>query len=237
MQRPHLPMNRSKLLLIDDEEAIRRFLNAALPEDRFEIRDAADAASGLRLVSNWHPDIVLLDLGLPDEDGIAVTEQIRRSSTVPIIIISVRGQESEKVAALDAGADDYLTKPFGLDELLARIRVALRHRVQTEAPKEHVFRNGDLEMDFAARTVHVSGNEVHLTKNEFNFLALLARNSGRVVTHRQILRAVWGEEYETESHYVRLYMNQLRHKLEVDPARPQMLQTDPGVGYRLKLLD
>jgi len=229
---------RAKILVIDDELPIRRFLKASLSDDQFQLIEAGTAAEGIAAVANQNPDVILLDLGLPDKDGIQVTAELRQWSQIPIIILSARGQESDKVSALDAGADDYLTKPFGISELLARIRVALRHAIiQKALIPEAVFMSGDLKIDFAARQVFVRSEEIHLTPNEFKFLALLAHHGGMVVTHRQILNEVWGAGYESESHYLRLYMAQLRHKIEVEPAKPQLLQTEPGVGYRLRLLE
>jgi two-component system KDP operon response regulator KdpE len=227
----------SKILVIDDEVQIRRFLKASLPEEQFQLLEAGTAAEGMQLLTAENPEVLLLDLGLPDKDGLVVTKEVREWSQIPIIILSARGQEADKVAALDAGADDYLTKPFGISELLARIRVALRHSaIQKAAFPEAVFVNGDLRIDFAAHQVFVRGEEVHLTPNEYKFLALLAHHAGMVVTQKHILNEVWGPGYETESHYLRLYMTQLRHKIEAEPAKPLMLQTEPGVGYRLRML-
>ena len=228
-------MNKPIVLVIDDEEPIRRFLRASLPEESFVLAEAASASEGMQMLLRVKPNVLLLDLGLPDRDGIEVAKEIRKSSSIPIIILSARGQEVDKVAALDAGADDYLTKPFGIQELLARIRVALRH--SERAGGDQALASGELKVDFAARQVFVRGKEVHLTPNEYNFLALLARHAGMVVTHRQILTEVWGPEYQSESHYLRLYMTQLRHKIEADPAKPKLLQTEPGVGYRLRTED
>lgn len=223
---------RTSILVIDDELAIRRFLRASLDEDQFKVIEAADGREGLRLAATENPDVILLDLGLPDIDGTTVAKGIREWSTTPIIVLSAREQERDKISALDAGADDYLTKPFGLGELLARIRVALRH--SKRSPDEPVFRAGDLEVDFAAHIVRKNGAEVHLTPNEYGLLATLARHAGKVVTHKHLLAEVWGGAYAEESHYLRVYMGQLRHKLEDDPTRPKLLTTEPGVGYRLK---
>lgn len=222
-----------KILIVDDEAAIRRFLRASLDPHRFTLLEAPDGASGLRIVAVDLPDVVLLDLGLPDMDGVEVARRLRTWSTVPIIVLSARGQESDKIDALDAGADDYLTKPFGIGELRARIRVALRH-AQRADPPDPVVRAGAITIDLSSRQVFRDGAEVHLTPNEYRLLAALARHGGRVVTHRALLREVWGEAYAEEAHYLRVYMGQLRHKLESDPAQPQILSTEPGVGYRLK---
>lgn len=222
----------TKLLVIDDEIAIRKFLVAAVDSNDYQVIEAADGTSGIRLAATEAPDVVLLDLGLPDMDGVDVTIRIREWSLVPIIILSARDDDMDKVKALDAGANDYLTKPFSVPELLARIRVAMRSTVPTaiSAPI-HVF---DLTIDIAAHTVLKNGHEVHLTKTEFKFLAVLARNLGRVLTHTQILREVWGPEYEDELHYLRVYSQQLRAKLEDDPAQPKVLITETGIGYRLR---
>ena len=220
------------ILVIDDEIAVRRFLSASIDRDAFRLIEAATGESGLRLVATENPAVILLDLGLPDVDGVEVARRIREWSKTPIIVLSARGQERDKVDALDAGADDYLTKPFGIHELLARIRVALRHRPQTEISSIVEIHNW--RIDLAGHTITRAGVEVHLTRIEFKFLALLARNAGKVVTHRQILREVWGPEYETEMHYLRVYAQQLRAKLEDDPAQPKVLVTESGVGYRLR---
>jgi len=221
------------VLIIDDETAIRRFLRASLDEKQFKLIEAADGREGLRLAATGRPDVILLDLGLPDIDGTRVAMEIREWSEVPIIVLSAREREQDKVKALDAGADDYLTKPFGIGELLARIRVALRHSRKT--PAEPVFRAGDLEVDLASHVVKREGVEVHLTPNEYGLLATLVKHAGKVVTHKQLLTEVWGGAYTEESHYLRVYMGQLRHKLEADPTRPKLLTTEPGVGYRLKV--
>ncbi len=222
-----------RVLVIDDEAAIRRFLKASLDPSMYKLLEAEDGRSGIRSVATENPAVVLLDLGLPDMDGIDVARSLREWTAVPIIVLSARGQESDKVAALDAGADDYLTKPFGVNELLARIRVALRHS-RPGASAEPVVEFGGVRLDLAARVVHRNGHEVHLTPNEYNLLALLARHAGKVITHRQLLREVWGEAYVNEFHYLRVYMAQLRLKLEADPAQPRHLVTETGVGYRLK---
>jgi two-component system KDP operon response regulator KdpE len=180
--------------------------------------------------------VILLDLGLPDADGLDVTRRLREWAATPVIVISARGMETDKVGALDAGADDYLTKPFGVGELLARIRVALRHASRSsDDPADPVFTQGELTVDLARRQVFVAGTEVHLTPTEYKLLTLLVRHAGKVVTQRHALREVWGPNYVTQTHYLRVYMAQLRHKLEHEPARPRLLLTEPGVGYRLKV--
>jgi len=214
---------------------MRRFLRSALGTSDFNLIEAPTAREGLAHAAGHHPDVVLLDLGLPDGDGIELTRRLREWSTVPVIVISARGREEDKVAALDAGADDYLTKPFGTDELLARIRVALRHRAMRAAgTADPVFESGGLRVDLAARSVTRDDVEVHLTPTEFRLLSILVRNAGRVLTPTALLREVWGPGAQTQSHYLRVYMNQLRHKLERDPSRPTLLVTETGVGYRLK---
>lgn len=223
-----------RILVIDDEAPIRRFLRASLDPKEYELLEAEDGQGGLRLAATRNPEVVLLDLGLPDMDGVEVARSLREWSRTPIIVLSARGQEQDKIAALDAGADDYLTKPFGVGELMARIRVALRHAAK-DVPPEPVVEAHGLRIDLAARQVFRDGAEAHLTPNEYKLLAVLARHAGRVVTHRQLLSEVWGEAYVDESHYLRVYMGQLRNKLEADPANPKVLTTESGVGYRLRL--
>lgn len=221
-----------KLLIIDDEAAIRKFLKASVDPAQYEVWESANGASGVRMAATEAPDIVLLDLGLPDFDGVEVTKRIREWSQVPILILSARGDEMNKVAALDAGANDYLTKPFGLPELFARIRAALRSaKVEPTAAKVQVQ---DLEIDFAAHVVTKGGAEIHLTPTEFKLLGVLARNVGKVLTHSQLLREVWGPQYVDELHYLRVYSQQLRNKLEDNPSIPRLLITETGVGYRLR---
>jgi two-component system KDP operon response regulator KdpE len=223
------------VLLIEDEPQMRRFLRAALEPHGFDLVEADTARQGLGHATAHNPDVVLLDLGLPDLDGLEVTRRIREWSQVPIIVLSARGQETDKVAALDAGADDYVTKPFAVGELLARMRVALRHARQADGgPVEPVLEVGDLRVDLAERRVHMAGTEIHLTPTEYKLLAVLARHAGRVITHRQLLKDVWGVNAIQHTHYLRVYMTQLRHKLERDPARPEYLKTELGVGYRLR---
>ncbi len=222
--------------MIEDELQIRRFLRATLIGHGYRFVEATTGQEGLTLAAAQQPEIIILDLGLPDMDGLEVTRGIREWSQVPIIVLSARGQEADKIAALDVGADDYLTKPFSVGELLARLRVARRH-AQRPNPEQidPVFRVGALHVDLARRQVFVNDAEVHLTPIEYKMLTTLIQHAGKVVTHQQLLRAVWGPNYATETAYLRVYMGQLRHKLEADPARPQYLVTEPGVGYRLRL--
>jgi len=222
------------ILLIEDEPQMRRFLRAALESHDYRLVEATTSREGLAQATSRNPNVILLDLGLPDGDGIDLARRIREWSATPIVVISARGKEQDKVAALDAGADDYLTKPFGTDELLARLRVALRHAARAAAPAEPVFSVGELRVDLAARQVFASGAEVHLTPTEYKLLTALVRNAGKVVTQRQLLKEVWGPNAVEHSHYLRVYMGQLRHKIELDPTRPRYLQTEAGVGYRLR---
>jgi two-component system, OmpR family, KDP operon response regulator KdpE len=223
------------ILLIEDEPPMRRFLRAALGAHAYRLVEATTARDGLAQAASRNPDVILLDLGLPDRDGLEVARELREWSTTPIIVLSARGREQDKVAALDLGADDYLTKPFGVEELLARIRVALRHAaLPPGAPPEPMFQAGDVRVDLVRREVRRGDQEVHLTPTEYKLLTLLVRHAGKVLTHRQLLKEVWGTNFADQSHYVRVYMAQLRQKLEADPARPRLLVTEPGVGYRLK---
>ena len=223
------------VLVIEDEPQMRRFLRGALHAHEYHVVEAASAREGMAQAAGRNPDVVLLDLGLPDLDGLQVTAEIRRSSRTPIIVISARGQEHDKVTALDLGADDYLTKPFAVPELLARIRVALRHSALPPGSSgDSQFRAGELRVDLIRRQVFLGDEEAHLTPTEYKLLATLIRHAGRVVTHRQLLQEVWGANYENQTHYLRVYMGQLRHKLEHDPTRPRLLTTEPGVGYRLR---
>jgi two-component system KDP operon response regulator KdpE len=223
------------VLLIEDEPQMRRFLRAALTSHDYRLVEAVSAKEGIAQATSRNPDVILLDLGLPDRDGLEVARELRGWSATPIIVISARGREADKVTALDLGADDYLTKPFGVGELLARIRVALRHAATAAGgPPGPIIEVGELRMDLAARQVWRAGEEVHLTPTEYKLLATLARHVGKVLTHRQLLKEVWGTNYIDRSHYVRVYLAQLRQKIETDPARPRLLQTEPGVGYRLR---
>jgi two-component system KDP operon response regulator KdpE len=222
-----------RVLVVDDESSIRRYLQAALSAQGFTVYEAATGQEGLNAVIAHRPDIMILDLGLPDLDGIEVTRQLREWSPLPIIILSVRETENEKVAALDAGADDYLTKPFGTGELMARMRVVMRRL--TTAPDEPVLQVGDLKMDLSRRLVTVDGDQVSLTPTEYDILRLLLQNAGKVITHRQLLRQIWGTAYESEMHILRVNISNLRRKIEPDPARPHYIVTEPGVGYRLRV--
>lgn len=224
-----------RVLVVDDEAAIRKFLRAALSAHDFLIAEAASGREALSAAVTFRPDLVILDLGLPDADGIEVTRKLREWAQTPIIVLSVRDQEAAKIGALDAGADDYLTKPFGIGELLARMRVALRHAAKTA--DEPVFAAGDLTVDLARRQVTVGGAEVQLTPTEYDLLRTLVAHAGKVITHRQLLKQVWGAAYETESHLLRVNMSNLRRKLEPDPSRPRFIVTEPGVGYRLAVAD
>jgi two-component system KDP operon response regulator KdpE len=220
------------VLVVEDELPVRRFLRAVLDSHGYRLVEAGSVREAEQLAPSHNPDLFLLDLGLPDGDGIDLTRRLREWTRAPIIVLSARGREEDKVNALDAGADDYLTKPFGVNELLARLRVALRHAGAGAAPAP-VFEAGPLRVDLARREVTVDGREVRLTPIEFKLLALLARHAGKVLTHRHILREVWGPS-ATEVHYVRVHMAELRKKIEAEPARPRLLVTEPGVGYRLR---
>jgi two-component system, OmpR family, KDP operon response regulator KdpE len=224
------------VLMIEDEAAMRRFLRVSLANHGYRIAEAETGKEGLEQTASRNPDVILLDLGLPDSDGLSVTKQLRNWVKTPIIVISARGQEEDKINALDAGADDYLTKPFGVGELLARIRVALRHSNITESGSPQ-FSLGELNVDLNRRQVMVRGQEVHLTPLEYKLLTALIKSAGKVVTHRQLLHEAWGPGYGNQTQYLRVYMGLLRHKLESNPSRPQYLITEPGVGYRLRVED
>ncbi len=221
-----------KIAVIDDEEPIRRFLRAALTSSGFKVVEAASGDEGIRQVATSQPDALLLDLGLPDMDGMEVIRRVREWSNLPIIVLSARGQEDDKVSALELGADDYLTKPFGVRELTARLNVSLRRKSTENATEPAVFHCGPLSVDFSKRLVKLSGEHVHLTPIEYKLLSALIRHPGRVITHRQLLTEVWGPNNTRDTHYLRQYMGHLRHKLETDAAQPKMLLTEPGVGYR-----
>ena len=224
------------VLMVEDEPQMLRFLRASLETHGYRWLEATTGEQGLAEASSRNPDVILLDLGLPDLDGLEVTRRLRAWTTTPIIVISARGQEEDKIKALDEGADDYLTKPFSVGELLARIRVALRHvATAVSGRQELAFEIGELRVDLARREVFLNDAEVHLTPTEYRLLTLLVRHAGRVVTHRQLLKEVWGPPFVEHTQYLRVFMGQLRHKLERDPARPRFLVNEPGVGYRLKL--
>ncbi len=233
-----LPMG-ARVLVIDDEPEIWRAVRAGLVSAGFTAEWASTAAEGVALAVRWHPDVLILDLSLPDQDGLDVCRQVRTWSQVPIIVLSVRGKDEDKVTALELGADDYLTKPFSLAELIARIRVALRHaaRPSNSGGDQARFQTGALVLDFERRQVTMNGREVHLTPTEYDLLKYLAINAGKVLTHRAILRAIWGPAYEQETSYLRVFFNQLRRKIEPDPSRPRYLLTELGIGYRLRELE
>ena len=220
-----------RVLVIDDEQPVRRFLRVALSSQGYMVNEASSGQDGISAVATWKPDIVILDLGLPDIDGTEVTRLLREWTRIPIIILSVRGSEEDKIAALDAGADDYLTKPFGVGVLLARLRAAMRHSRADGGP---VFVSGDLKVDLAHRSVNLGDRTVQLTPNEYGLLRVLVVHAGMVVTHRQLLQEVWGLAYLSESHMLHVNISNLRHKIEPDPSRPRFIITEPGVGYRLR---
>jgi two-component system KDP operon response regulator KdpE len=228
--------NESTVLLIEDEPEIRRFLRNSLPHHGYRLFEAESGQTGLAQAQARNPDLILLDLGLPDMDGLEVIRKIREWARIPIIVLSARGHEQVKVTALDSGADDYITKPFGIEELLARLRTALRHAAvpQVESDGTAIFSTGDLKIDLVRRHVYVGEKEIHLTPIEYKLLTTLVKHAGMVMTHRQLLKEVWGPLHVEESQYLRVYMRQLRHKVEADPARPRFLLTELGVGYRLR---
>ncbi|MGA3175369.1 MAG: response regulator [Syntrophorhabdales bacterium] len=221
----------ARILIVDDEKQIRRMLRTALTSCGYDISEASSGQEGLSQAAIFHPDLIILDLGLPDLDGTEVIKRLREWAQVPIIILSVREHETDKIKALDAGADDYITKPFGMGELLARIRVALRHVAKTE--DEPVLTFGELTLDLARRNVSLKGTEIKLTPIEYEILKYLALKAGRVVTHTQLLRAIWGSNYQDQTHYLRIYIGHLRRKIENDSSQPAYIVTEPGVGYRL----
>ena len=223
------------VLLVEDEVQMRRFLRASLQAEGYRLVEAENAAAALRQATTYNPDIVLLDLGLPDGDGLEVLRRLREWSNVPVIVLSARDREQDKVEALDGGADDYLTKPFGSSELLARMRVAMRHGERAGPESQGVLVAGDLELDLVHRRVFRAKEEVRLTPTEYKLFALLMRHPGKVLTHRHILTEVWGPNRADQTQYLRVYMLQLRHKLEAEPARPKHLVTEAGVGYRLRV--
>jgi two-component system KDP operon response regulator KdpE len=225
---------RHVILIVEDEPQIRHFLRITLTAEGYRVIEAENGERGVLEAATHKPDLVMVDLGLPDLDGVEVVKRIRAWSALPILILSARSAEADKVAALDAGADDFVTKPFGVGELTARIRVALRHAARGgQQDAAGTLRFGDIEVDFERRLVRSDGRDIHLTPIEFRLLGCLARHAGMVLTHRHLLREVWGPSHVDQSHYLRIYMKQLRHKLEPDPARPRFLLTETGVGYRL----
>jgi two-component system KDP operon response regulator KdpE len=226
------------ILVIEDDPPLQKFLRVTLETQDYKVIVARLGEEGLRCAATAQPDVVILDLGLPDVDGLDVARRLREWSSVPVVVVTARGKELDKVQALDAGADDYLTKPFGVGELLARVRVALRHRAATAAAagapgSQPLFEVGELYVDLARRQVRAAGKLVRLTPNEFKLLSILVKNAGRVMTHQQLLHEVWGPGSGNETHYVRVYVNQLRQKIEASTARPKYILTEPGVGYRL----
>jgi two-component system KDP operon response regulator KdpE len=227
---------RPVIVVIEDDPQMRRFLRTSLGSHGFQVYEAETGRRGLVEAGVRKPDIVLVDLGLPDMDGVDVVKALREWTRLPIIILSARSAEQHKIEALDAGADDYLTKPFGIGELLARLRVALRHSaINPENATNEIFATGELKVDLLKRMVFIGEREVHLTPIEYRLLSVLVKHAGKVLTHRQLLQDVWGPSYSENSHYLRVYMRQLRHKLESDPNKPQLLTTESGVGYRLKI--
>jgi two-component system KDP operon response regulator KdpE len=224
--------NKLRVLVVDDEQPIRRFLRVTLTSQGYTVFEAATGQEALSGAVSYKPDIVILDLGLPDIDGVDVTRLLRQQAQIPVIVLSVRGSESDKVAALDAGADDYLTKPFGTGELLARMRAALRRLNQPAG--DPVFANGDLKVDLSRRLVMMAEREIQLTPTEYELIRVFVMHAGKVLTHNQLLREVWGAGYEQEFHILHVNISNLRHKIEPDPTRPQYIITEPGVGYRLR---
>ena len=227
------PASGARVLVVDDEPAILRVVQTNLSRHDFRVETADTGQAALEAHSRFHPDLVLLDLGLPDMDGLEVIREIRTNSSTPIVVLSVRGAERDKVQALDLGADDYLTKPFGVDELLARVRVALRHAARPAQGTAAVFMTGELEVDLEHRRVSVGDREVHLTPTEYSLLTALISHPNKVLTDRMLLQQVWGSAWETEAHYIHVYVARLRKKLEVDAQAPRYIVTEPGVGYRL----
>jgi two-component system, OmpR family, KDP operon response regulator KdpE len=225
-----------RVLVVDDEPQIRRLLRVSLTAKGYHLIEAGTGEQALTRAATEHPDLVVLDLGLPDMDGQEVVRRLREWTTVPIIVLSVRDRENDKVEAFDRGADDYVTKPFGMSELMARMRAALRHRLQAET-RDPVFCSGALVVDLVRRLVTVAGREIKLTPKQYDLLRVLVAHAGKVLTHQQLLRQVWGPGYSEESQYLRVYVGQLRQKIEPDPTRPSYILTEPGVGYRLRDAD
>ena len=226
MSEPH------KILVVDDEPQITRVLRHSLTAHRYDVRTAADGLSALDTFRDWHPDLIITDLQMPEMDGIELCREIRKMSELPMIVLSVRGEEKIKVEALDAGADDYVTKPFGIDELLARVRATLRRLPDANADAEVLLEDGDFRIDPATREVTVSGASIHLTPKEFDLLVFLFRNRDKVMTHRAILTAIWGGNFIEQTEYLRVFVGQLRKKVERDPSQPKYIRTEPWVGYR-----
>ena len=226
MSEPH------KILVVDDEPQITRVLRHSLLANRYDVRTAADGVSGLDTFRDWHPDLIITDLQMPEMNGIEFCRELRKLTKLPIIVLSVRGEEKSKVEALDAGADDYVTKPFGIDELLARVRAALRRSPGTRGDTDSILSDGEFHIDLAKREVVVNDTPVHLTPKEFDLLVFLFRNRDRVVTHRAILTAVWGGNSTEQTEYLRVFVGQLRKKIEKDPSQPRYIRTEPWVGYR-----
>jgi len=225
-------MEAKKILVVDDESQITRVLRHSLMVHKYDVRTAADGVSAMDTFRDWHPDLIITDLQMPEMDGIAFCREVRKMSMLPIIVLSVRGDEKTKVQALDAGADDYVTKPFGIDELLARVRAALRRTPSSGEETEQVLADGDFSIDLSTREVQVDGNFAHLTPKEFDLLVFLFRNRGKVVTHRAVLAAVWGGNYVEQTEYLRVFVGQLRKKIEKEPSQPRYIRTEPWVGYR-----
>lgn len=221
-----------KVLVVDDEPQITRVLRHSLSAHRYDVRTAADGVSGLDTFRDWHPDLIITDLQMPEMDGLEFCREIRKVSTLPIIILSVKGEEKTKVQALDAGADDYVTKPFGIDELLARVRAALRRTPDGQEETETSLSDGDFRIDLSTREIEVAGTNVHLTPKEFDLLVFLFRNRGKVITHRAILTAIWGGNSTEQTEYLRVFVGQIRKKIEKDPSQPKYIRTEPWVGYR-----
>ena len=221
-----------RILVVDDEAQIRRVLRRSLTTHRYDVRVAADGESALDVFNDWRPDLVITDLSMPNMDGIELCRQVRLTSSVPIIVLSVKGEERTKVAALDAGADDYITKPFGIDELLARVRATLRRAPVKKEKEISLIEAGDFRIDLSAHSAVVAGREVHLTPKEFELLTYLVQNAGKVITHRTLLAAIWGGNFTEQTEYLRVFVGQLRKKIEPDPAKPKYILTEPWIGYR-----
>lgn len=226
-----------KVLVVDDESQITRVLRHSLTAHRYDVRTAADGISALDTFRDWHPDLIITDLQMPEMSGIELCREVRKVSSLPIIILSVRGEERTKVEALDAGADDYVTKPFGIEELLARVRAALRRKPESNGEVDQDLEDGDFHIDISTREVDVGGESIHLTPKEFDLLLFLFRNRGKVVTHRATLTAVWGGNFTEQTEYLRVFVGQLRKKIEKDPSKPRYIRTEPWVGYRFLTLD